>query len=140
MRKSFDGLSGLVMQHFKADLFSGHLFVFFNRKRTFVKILAWDQDGLSLWSKRHESGTFEKIASDDAGQLEIDAAELIMMLRGVQTHGYTREKRRPATRVAIQRRAYRNGRTTAEDDPITARRTRLVSSKILWSIFRTLRR
>ena len=51
MRKSFDGLSGLVMEHFQVDLFSGHLFAFFNRKRNYVKILMWDNDGLSLWSK-----------------------------------------------------------------------------------------
>ena len=37
MRKSFNGLSGLVKQHFDVDLFSGHLFVFFNRKRDHVK-------------------------------------------------------------------------------------------------------
>ena len=28
MRKSFNGLSGLVAEHFDIDLFSGHLFVF----------------------------------------------------------------------------------------------------------------
>ena len=93
MRKSFNGLSGLVVQHFQADLFSGHLFVFFNRKRTYVKILAWDQDGLSLWSKRLESGTFEKITGGDDADFEIDAAELVMMLRGVQIEGTRRRKR-----------------------------------------------
>lgn len=93
MRKSFNGLSGLVTEHFNADLFDGHLFVFFNRTRTYVKILAWDQDGLSLWSKRLESGTFEKITGGADGDLEIDAAELIMMLRGVQIEGTRRRKR-----------------------------------------------
>jgi transposase len=93
MRKSFNGLSGLVTEHFKADLFSGHLFVFFNRPRTYVKILAWDQDGLSLWSKRLESGTFEKITGAQEADFEIDAAELLMMLRGVQIEGSRRRKR-----------------------------------------------
>lgn len=37
MRKSFNGLSGLVKEHFKVDLFSGHLFVFFNRRRDYVR-------------------------------------------------------------------------------------------------------
>ena len=50
MRKGFCGLSGLVKAHFQVDLFSGHLFVFFNRKRDYVKVLAWDKDGLSIWS------------------------------------------------------------------------------------------
>ena len=93
MRKSFNGLSGIVTQHFEVDLFAGHLFVFFNRKRDFVKILMWDQDGLSLWSKRLESGTFEKLNRNTTGNLEIDSAELVMMLRGVQIEGSRRRKR-----------------------------------------------
>ncbi len=93
MRKSFNGLSGLVAEHFDIDLFSGHLFVFFNRKRDYVKILMWDQDGLSLWSKRLESGTFEKLSRNAEGNFEIDSAELVMMLRGVQIEGSRRRKR-----------------------------------------------
>jgi transposase len=93
MRKSFNGLSGLVKEHFQVDLFSGHLFVFFNRKRDYVKILMWDCDGLALWSKRLESGTFEKIVSDEQGHFEIDSAGLVMMLRGVQIEGTQRRKR-----------------------------------------------
>jgi hypothetical protein len=49
MRKSFNGLSGLVSEHFEAELLSGHLFLFFNRKRDCVKILTWDRDGLAIW-------------------------------------------------------------------------------------------
>lgn len=55
MRKSFNGLSGIVKEHFEIDLFSGHLFVFFNRRRDFVKILLWDHDGLAIWSKKHKA-------------------------------------------------------------------------------------
>lgn len=93
MRKSFNGLSGLVKEHFQIDLFSGHLFVFFNRKRDYVKILMWDSDGLVLWSKRLESGTFEKLARDEQGNFEIDSAGLVMMIRGVQIEGARRRKR-----------------------------------------------
>lgn len=93
MRKGFCGLSGLVKEHFEIDLFSGHLFVFFNRKRDYVKILAWDKDGLSIWSKRLERGTFEKLTRSADGNFEIDSAELVMMLRGVQIEGTLRRKR-----------------------------------------------
>ena len=93
MRKSFNGLSGIVKAHFKVDLFSGHLFVFFNRRRDYVKILMWDNDGLSLWCKRLESGTFEKLVAEDQGSFEIDSAGLVMMLRGVQIAGTRRRKR-----------------------------------------------
>jgi hypothetical protein len=93
MRKSFNGLSGLVKEHFEIDLFSGHLFVFFNRKRDYVKILMWDNDGLSLWCKRLESGTFEKLVNEEQDSFEIDSAGLVMMLRGVQIEGTPRRKR-----------------------------------------------
>lgn len=93
MRKSFNGLSGIVKQHFKVDLFSGHLFVFFNRRRDYVKILSWDNDGLALWSKRLESGTFEKLVTTAQGSFEIDSAGFVMMLRGVQIEGTPRRKR-----------------------------------------------
>lgn len=93
MRKSFNGLSGIVKEHFKIDLFSGHLFVFFNRRRDYVKILMWDHDGLSLWSKRLEAGTFEKLVTSEQGSFEIDSAGLVMMLRGVQIEGSQRRKR-----------------------------------------------
>lgn len=93
MRKGFCGLSGLVKEHFEVDLFSGHLFVFFNRRRDYVKILAWDKDGLSIWSKRLERGTYEKLTRTADGNFEIDSAELVMMLRGVQIEGTHRRTR-----------------------------------------------
>lgn len=93
MRKSFNGLSGIVKEHFHVDLFSGHLFVFFNRRRDYVKILAWDKDGLALWSKRLEVGTFEEMVSSEQGSFEIDSAKLVMMLRGIQIEGTPRRRR-----------------------------------------------
>ncbi|WP_390173888.1 IS66 family insertion sequence element accessory protein TnpB [Roseimaritima ulvae] len=40
MRKGFCRLSGIVKEHFQVDLFDGHLFVSFNHRRHYVKILA----------------------------------------------------------------------------------------------------
>jgi len=55
MRKSFDGLSGLVRSVFRAEPLDGSLFLFLNRRRDRVKILYWDRDGLALWCKKLDS-------------------------------------------------------------------------------------
>jgi transposase len=93
MRKSFDGLSGLVRSVFNADLLDGNLFLFINRRRDRIKMLWWDRDGLALFYKRLESGTFESIPSaDDCAAIEIDATQLAMLLGGV-TFNSVRRKR-----------------------------------------------
>ncbi len=92
MRKSFDGLSGLVATVFEVELLSGHLFVFFNRRRDRIKILAWDRDGLCLWYKRLEAGTFQ-VPSATAQGLELDATELSLLLSGIDLSSAQRRKR-----------------------------------------------
>ena len=52
MRRSFDGLSALVRNELGADPTSGNWFVFVNRRRTMMKVLAFDGDGYWIWSKR----------------------------------------------------------------------------------------
>lgn len=82
MRKSFDGLSGLVRTELGGDPLSGSLFVFCNRRRTMVKLLYWDRDGLALWYKRLEQGTF-RLPKPDTGGTEIDRRSLALLLEGV---------------------------------------------------------
>lgn len=55
MRKSFDGLTGLVEFALALDPLSGHLFLFLNKRRDRLKILFWERDGLVIWYKKHES-------------------------------------------------------------------------------------
>ncbi len=52
MGKSFDGHSGIVAEHGDVASLSGHRFLYFNRRRDCVKIVAWDRDGLIIWYKR----------------------------------------------------------------------------------------
>lgn len=92
MRKSFDGLSGLVQEVFEGDLLSGDLFVFLNRRRDRIKILAWDRDGLAIWYKRLEEGCFQ-VPPRPGDSLELDAAELSMLLAGIDLNSAQRRKR-----------------------------------------------
>lgn len=98
MRKSFDGLSGLVRSVFEQDVLDGHLFLFVNRRRDRVKLLWWDRDGLALWYKRLESGTFETPwPRADCAHVELDATEMAMLLGGVSLANVKRRKRYTAT-------------------------------------------
>ncbi len=78
MRKSFDGLCGLVRGEMKRDPLSGDVFIFINRRRTHVKLLVWDRSGFVLYYKRLEEGTFE-LPKTDVPSWD----QLIMMLEGV---------------------------------------------------------
>ena len=59
MRKGHDGLHGLVLQVFQRNPLDGHLFLFLNRRRDRLKMLWWDRDGMALFYKRVESGTYQ---------------------------------------------------------------------------------
>jgi transposase len=74
------------------DPFSGHLFVFFNRPRDRVKLLFWDRSGFCLYYKRLERGAFclPKIEGNGA---EIEAAELALILEGIELAGAARRPR-----------------------------------------------
>jgi transposase len=82
MRKGFDGLGQLVRDRINQDPLSGHLFVFRNRRRDRIKILYWDRDGLALWYKRLEKGTFRFPETQD-GHVEVTPAEIAAILEGI---------------------------------------------------------
>lgn len=83
MRKGFDGLAGMVDEHFSENLFTGALFIFLNRRRDRVKILYWDRDGLALWHKRLERGRFLMPVEKEGASAELTTTELSMLLEGI---------------------------------------------------------
>jgi transposase len=92
MRKGFDGLSQLVRDKIAQDPLSGHLYVFRNRRRDRIKILYWDRDGLALWYKRLEKGTFRFPEAVD-GRVEVTPAEMAAILEGIDLRGARRRPR-----------------------------------------------
>ena len=83
MRKSFDGLSGLVRSELGRDPSNGEVFVFLNRRRTHLKLLHWESGGLVLYYKRLEKGTFTPPPPGE-GQAVIRWPDLVLMVEGIQ--------------------------------------------------------
>lgn len=79
MRKNFEGLSAAVEEMFPGELLSGAYFIFLNRQRNYIKVLYWDVDGLAIWSKRLEVGTFAVKGT----QQSISRKEFLMLLEGI---------------------------------------------------------
>ena len=100
LRKSFDGLAEVVRQHLRSDPLSGHVFVFRNKRSDRVKLLYWDEDGFVIVYKRLEEGTFPfPSATDGQASVTVRAAELAMLLDGIDWQNAPRSRRyqRPAT-------------------------------------------
>ena len=92
MRRSFDKLAEMTRSVLAHDPLSGHLFVFFNKPRDRVKILFWDRSGFCLYYKRLEEGSF-RVPKLDTGCVQLDAAELALILEGIELAGSRRQKR-----------------------------------------------
>ncbi len=60
MRKSFNGLHAIVQSEFLRDIRNGDVFLFLNRRLDRIKLIHWDRDGLAIWMKRLERGTFQR--------------------------------------------------------------------------------
>ncbi len=94
MTYSFDSLMGRAQEIFDQDPTSGHLFLFFNRRRDRVKILFWDHDGLCIWYKRLEVGTFQMLtATNDQEGIEIEYWQLVKLLDGLDLKTGRRRRR-----------------------------------------------
>lgn len=96
MRRSFDGLCGMARDIMKQDPLSGHLFLFRNRNRDRLKVLYWDRDGLAIWYKRLEKGTWQfptDVRRSAEPSAEISAQELSLLLDGIDLRSVERRQR-----------------------------------------------
>lgn len=94
MRKSFNGLSGLVRSQLGGDPVSGDVFIFVNRRRDRVKLLVWDRTGYVIFYKHLQQGTFELPAFEaQAASCQMKWEELVLILEGVALQSVRRRKR-----------------------------------------------
>ena len=92
MRKSFDGLQGLIEGKLNRKATSGEVYVFINKRRDRVKLLHWESGGFVLYYKRLEKGTFE--LPDMKGQgCQIAWSELMMIIEGIRVKTIERRAR-----------------------------------------------
>jgi transposase len=99
-RKGIDGLSALVRSQFAEDPLSGTMYVFFSRRADRVRVLYWDRDGYVLVTKRLEKGTYRLPWPAEQGRMVIEAAELLLVLEGIELRGAGRRARwSPSSRV-----------------------------------------
>lgn len=90
MRKSFDGLCGLVLNQMRRQPTSGEVFVFLNRSRTHLKLLHWERGGFVLYYKRLESGSFLMPRTRNT---QISYSDLVLMIEGIEVLKKRQRKR-----------------------------------------------
>ena len=78
LRKSIDGLVGLVKSVLEEDPLSGSLFVFVNRRGNYVKLVSWDRTGWCLFAKRLEHGRFRFPQAEAKQELSIQVCQLLL--------------------------------------------------------------
>ena len=94
MRKGFDGLSGLIRNELQKDPLGGDVFIFFNKRRSQVKLLLWERDGFSIYYKRLERGTYELPSiNGQSMSLPLGSDELMLILQGISLSSVRRRKR-----------------------------------------------
>ncbi|MEA3476683.1 MAG: IS66 family insertion sequence element accessory protein TnpB [Bacteroidota bacterium] len=97
MRRSFDGLSGIVQGQLERNPTSGEVFIFINRRRNKVKLLRWEQGGFILYYKRLEQGTFELPKFEkDSVSYRMSWSGLMLMIEGISIEK-SKQRRRYVT-------------------------------------------
>jgi len=92
MRKSFNGLTALVVQALMENPVNGDLFVFINRRKTHMKVLYFDGSGYCIWFKRLEQGQFN-FRSSGEDKSSLDWTQLRLLLAGIEVKKYRQYKR-----------------------------------------------
>lgn len=84
MRKSFNGLSGLVRAKLSGNPLSGDLFVLCNASKKRLKVLYFDSTGLWVFAKRLKRGTFAwPELREGSTRIELRYEELLLLLNGI---------------------------------------------------------
>jgi transposase len=78
MRKSIDGLLGIIKSELSEDPIAEIVFVFVNRKGNYLKGIFWDRTGFFLFAKRLERGRFKFPTADKKQEITEQILKLIL--------------------------------------------------------------
>ena len=93
MRKSFNGLQGIIYNNLDSNPLSGDIYLFINKRRDRIKLLVWDRTGFWLLYKRLERGRFQELINSENKTIELSYESLIMLLEGIDIYSVKRRKR-----------------------------------------------
>jgi transposase len=94
MRKSFDGLCGLVSFKMGRNPTSGEVFIFIGTRKDAIKLLHWESGGFVLYYKRLEKGTFELTKStSESNSLAVSWPSLVLLIEGIKVEKYRQNTR-----------------------------------------------
>lgn len=94
MRKSFDGLCGLVQNELSENPTHGSVYVFINKFRDKIKLLHWQPGGFVLYYKRLETGRFELPDYDTSVKsLDLNYSQLVLLIDGISITNIQQKKR-----------------------------------------------
>ena len=82
-RKGVLGLAAIVESEFKANPFSGVVYVFRSKRADRIKLLFWDGTGICLLIKRLEDSKFRWPRIED-GVMRLSPAQLSALLEGLE--------------------------------------------------------
>ncbi|RKZ26409.1 IS66 family insertion sequence hypothetical protein [bacterium] len=94
MRKSFDGLSGIVQNSLRQSPVSGDVYIFINKRRNKIKLLHWTGGGFIIYYKQLEEGTFEHPRYDiEVGSYQLSYSQMVMLIDGISIKNIDKKKR-----------------------------------------------
>jgi transposase len=79
-RRGIDGMARACTEQLAGDPFSGTAYVFTNRRRTAIKLLVYDGQGIWLCHKRLSKGRFVYWPSDSERSVKLQAHQLQVLL------------------------------------------------------------
>jgi len=80
-RNGIDGYAAICRRQFNLDPFSGHCFMFRNRRKTAIKILFYERTGFWLCHKRLSKGQFKQWPTNSVNVVTIDVSQLNLLLQ-----------------------------------------------------------